>query len=595
MHNILIKFWKLFVARALIVLLHVIIFSTLLYAKHLDSYSSQVLFEQESSRIIKELLKTQNIPPLVLNHSHVKRYYKGHQYRPFWFDVNGTKAITIELINTVENDPVLKPISNKLFGLHEIMMLMSEIESSEVLDIHKVMRVDFMITGIYDYYMKLLASGSIDWKNFELKLEKLESEEKIIGTWDRYGVHKNRIKLLYKALEQDNIHSAIDSVNYTFPMAKELENVLLHYEKISQEGGYTPLPEFTKLAKGDYSSSVTLLRERLIQSGELSTTECMVLDANSSNTNCLELFDANVKGAVRLFQRNHGLVVDGVVGADTRKRLNITVEQKITQIRLNLERMRWLPRTLGNKYLLVNIPDYKLLMVDEENISLEMPVVVGKKRYPTPVFSHKMSSIVLNPYWRVPHSIVKKEMVPQLVKNSSYFDERGIRMHADWNESSPHYDFNSIDWRVYLENKNEEENFDVPMRFIQVPSNSNPLGRVKFMFPNRYSVYIHDTSEKRFFKYRQRAFSHGCIRLSKPDELLQCIAKDDENVDYNETQEILNDMDKIKIGLETSIPIHMVYLTSWVNKSGVIQFRDDIYSYDTMQYELLNRLEMRPK
>ncbi len=595
MRSTLVKSWKLFMTRILIVLLHVIMFSTLLYAKHFDSYSSQILFEQESSHIIKDLLKTQNMPPLILKHSHIKKYYKSHQYRPFWFDVNGTKAIAIELINMVKNDPVLKPISNKLFRLHETMMLISEIESSEVLDTHKVVRVDFMITDIYDYYMKLLSSGSIDWKNFELKLEELESKKKIIGTWDRYGVHKNRIKLLYKALKQDNIHIAIDSVNYTFPMAKELENVLLHYEKIFQEGGYTPLPEFTKLAKGDCSNIVILLRERLIQSGELSTTECMVSDSNSNNTNCLELFDANVKSAVRLFQRNHGLVVDGVVGADTRKHLNITVEKKIEKIRLNLERMRWLPRTLGNKYLLVNITDYKLLMIDEGNVSLEMPIVVGKKRHPTPIFSHKMSSIVLNPYWRVPESIVKKEMVPKLVKNPSYFDEKGMRMHADWNESSPHYDFNSIDWRVYLENENEEDDFDVPMRFIQVPSNSNPLGRVKFMFPNRYSVYIHDTSEKRFFKYRQRAFSHGCIRLSKPDELLQRIAKDDENVDYDETQEILNNMDKIKIGLEASIPVHMVYLTSWVNENGVIQFRDDIYSYDKMQYELLNRLDMRPK
>jgi len=248
---------------------------------------------------------------------------------------------------------------------------------------------------------------------------------------------------------------------------------------------------------------------------------------------------------------------------------------------------------LGSKYLLVNITDYKLLMVDEGNILLEMPVVVGKKRYPTPIFSHKISSIVLNPYWRVPNRIVKKEMVPQLVKNPSYFDKRGMQMHADWNESSPHYALQSIDWRIYLENENEEENFDVPMRFIQLPSNNNPLGRVKFMFPNQYSVYMHDTSEKRFFKYRKRAFSHGCIRVSKPDELLQCIAKYDKNIDYNKTKEILENIYKIKLGLDKTIPIHMVYLTSWVNENGVIQFRDDIYSYDTMQYELLNKVDMK--
>ncbi len=339
--------------------------------------------------------------------------------------------------------------------------------------------------------------------------------------------------------------------------------------------------------KNDQNVVVKILRERLIQGGELKTTECV--DDLNVTQNCLWLFDANVEMAIRDFQHNHGLLVDGVVGPQTRAYLNISVESKIDQIRLNLERMRWLPRQLGKKYLLVNITDYKLQMFDEGNVSLEMPIVVGEPRHPTPVFSHKMSSIVLNPSWRVPKSIVKNELVPKLVQNPSYFDGGGMRMYADWNESSPSYDIKSIDWRIYLQNENKAENFDVPMRFIQRPSSKNPLGRVKFMFPNKYSVYIHDTSAKGFFKYRKRAYSHGCIRLSKPNELLETIAQDDENVDYGSAIKILKKSDKTKIGLNQGIPIHMVYLTSWVDKNGVVQFRDDIYSYDTMQLKLLNK------
>jgi len=574
--------------KFIVLILHVFFFSSILFAaQHTQEPPLSKSFDNEAVAVMKKLLRQKHPISTFLSNRALKRYYRGHGYRPFWFDADGIKPIAIELINAVENDPVLKPVSNTLFRLRDVVLEISALESAPHMEMKQVMRLDGTITGIYDEYMKRVASGSIDWKEFQLKLEALEEEKKILASWDRYGVYKNRVKLLYKALKTGNIYSAVNAVNYTYPMAKELEKALRHYEQIAHNGGYIQLPEFKKLSEGDSAPVVTLLRERLIQSGELNTIACQTEDTNVSN--CLEYFDANVKKAVQIFQRNHGLAVDGVVGPDTRKHLNITVEEKIATIRLNLERMRWLPRTLGTRYVLVNIADYKLLVINEGNVSLEMPIVVGEKRHPTPVFSNKMSSVVLNPYWRVPESIVKRELVPKLVKDPYALVERGMRMHADWNESSPYYDFGTIDWSVYLEKENEDENFEVPMRFIQIPSNENPLGRVKFMFPNKYSVYIHDTSAKRYFRYRQRAFSHGCIRVSKPDALLQSIAKIDNNVNYDEVQELLKESNKTKIGLETKIPIHVIYLTSWVSQNGAIQFRDDIYSYDTMQYELLNK------
>jgi len=526
----------------------------------------------------------------------MRSYYKGHQYHLFWFDENGAKPIAIELINTVLNDPVLRPVSREYFNLDATMLLMSEIESATTFDISKIVKTDFKITGVYDNYLKLLSNGSLDWKAFEEELLLRNEEKEIIANWDRYPIRKNRRKLLYKAVKSNCIDLAIDSVDFTFPNATQLCRSLDKYEQITKDGGFTPLPEFKKLQRGDCDEIVKIVRERLIQEGDLNTTECAVIEEHNStvaDTNvtqdCLACFDENVEVAVKNFQRHHGLAVDGVIGPDTRAHLNISADAKVATIRLNLERMRWLPRNLGKKHLLVNITDYKLCVVDEKNCSLEMPVVVGEPKHPTPVFSHRMTSIVLNPYWRVPNRIVKRELVPKLVKDPSYLDKRGMRMHADWNESSAYYDIKSIDWSIYLKNENEAEDFDVPMRFIQIPSSRNPLGRVKFMFPNRYSVYIHDTSAKRFFKYRKRAYSHGCIRLSKPDALLEYIASDDKNVDYSEAKEILKDINKTKIGLDKSIPIHMVYLTSWVDDSGVIQFRDDIYSYDTMQLKLLNK------
>ncbi len=571
--------------------IHLFFGSVVLLAANSVERSQQQHFENNASNMMKILLKQKHPLSKFLSNRALTRYYSRHGYRPFWFDENGIKAIAVELINAVDTDPVLQPASNTLFGLRDVVLAISTLESASEFHMKPAMRIEAAITGIYDEYMKRVASGSIDWKEFERKLETLEEEKKISAGWDRYGVYKNRVSLLYQALKSNDIYRAINAVNYTYPMAKELEKALRHYEQIAQEGGYIELPEFQKLSEGDRAPAVLFLRERLVQSGELNTTECLVQERNESS--CLEYFDANVKEAVKIFQRNHGLVVDGVVGPDTRKHLNITVEEKIATIRLNLERMRWLPRTLGTQYVLVNIADYKLLVIDDGNVSLEMPIVVGEKRHPTPVFSNKMSSVVLNPYWRVPQSIVKRELVPKLVKDPYALVAQGMRMHADWNESSPDYDFATIDWRIYLEHDDEASNFEVPMRFIQIPSSKNPLGRVKFMFPNKYSVYIHDTFAKRYFKYRQRAFSHGCIRVSNPDALLQSIATIDANVDYDEVREILQESNKTKIALEKKIPIHVVYLTSWVNHKGVVQFRDDIYSYDTMQYELLNKAVMK--
>ncbi len=255
--------------------------------------------------------------------------------------------------------------------------------------------------------------------------------------------------------------------------------------------------------------------------------------------------------------------------------------------------MRWLPRNLGGKYIIVNIPDFQLKMYNNSEKILDLAVVVGEKEHPTPIFSHKVSTIVLNPYWRIPQRIVRREIIPKLVEDSMYLVENEIKAFENWDHESMEYDVSAVDWSMYLDNELIGTSESAPMRFIQIPGEKNPLGRMKFLFPNKYSVYLHDTPTKFLFKKSSRAFSHGCIRVSQPHELLKAIAKEDKTFKYEEAQEILNDIEKKDFDLKNKIPVHIVYLTSWIDDEGNIQFRDDIYNYDKMQIKYIYEIKKK--
>ena len=559
--------------------------------------SKDQTFIKQSKDSLLKILKSKKIPSK-LSRGITKKYYRNHNYIPFWVDSNGIKEISYVLVNTIKNDAVLEPFLEKLFNLDRID---EQIEANqEVNDIQQLMSLDIMLTSSYHKYMRYLSKGFINWKEFQKELNDRDEKKKINADWKKYEVRKNIRKLLYKAVKKDDILIAINEVNYTFPKAQELSKIIKEYEEISTNGGYIKVPTIKKsLKKGNYYSQIKMLRQRLLQSEDLKDNECIQQESEEIGTeiqtpndiliqkDCLDLYDDNLFQAVKSFQKSHGLVEDGVVGRNTIKRLNISIENKIKKIRINLERMRWMPRSLGEKYLVVNIPDYKLKMYNNGEIKLDMDVVVGQYKNPTPIFSHQMTSIVLNPYWRIPQSIVKKEIIPKLVEDPNYLIDRDIKIFENWSHKSNEYDMSSVDWSIFLDNDLIGNSKEAPMRFIQIPSEKNPLGRMKFMFPNRYSVYLHDTPFKSLFKNQRRAYSHGCIRLSRPHDLLKTIAEEDIRVDFEKAEKILTDIEKTDLDLSKKIPVHIIYLTSWIDENGKIQFRDDIYNYDKIQESIL--------
>lgn len=562
------------------------------------------IFKENSKETIKYLLSLKKIPDSFLSKSSIKSYYKNFDNQLIWSDKNGIKDIAIALLETIKNDPVLKPNIKRAFKLDKILKELNNLEKTNDKYIESMAKIDFMLTSIYDRYMNYLSRGYINWKGFKKELKKLDRKEEIIADWEKYSVNKNPKKLLKKALIGNDLTLAFKEVNFTYPKAQELSEKLSELEVLAAQGGYIKLPKFKTLREGDISPVVEILRKRLLQSHDLKIDNCL---SQEFVNNCYTTFDKDLKEAVISFQKSHGLKADGIVGAGTRKHLNLSIESKITKIRLNLERMRWLPRTLGNKFLLVNIPDFKLKMYENNKVKLDMKIVVGTRKNPTPIFSNKMSFIVLNPYWRIPPRIAKREIIPKLIKDPTYLEGKGINLYENWDHKSTQFDVDSIDWSLYDENRiattnittsivngeriQIEEKIQPPkgptIRFIQMPSNHNPLGRMKFMFPNKYAVYLHDTPAKRYFNYTKRALSHGCVRLSKPKELLRAIASEDENLDFEEANDILANIEKTQIGLKRKIPVHMVYLTSWVDEHNNLQFRDDIYRYDKIQKKFL--------
>jgi L,D-transpeptidase YcbB len=571
----------------------------------LSANNSKLPFELEVKKDIKSLLNN-NYEDLLISKKNLNDYYVKNDYSAYWIDKNGIKSIGLSLIDRIKNDPVLKPHINKIFRLDEVENSLNSLNKSDSKYLENIVKIDFMLTELFDRYVTYISKGSIKWNEFEQKLAEREKQTEIKAAWDKYSLKEDPKQLLKKVVEKNDLVDVLDGLDFNYPQVKELISAISELEKISANGGYTKVPEFKPLRIGDVSEVLPILRKRLSESKDLNTQcentqneQSIVNDnTNTINTsteqeisenvklraNCENIFDEDLKNAVISFQKKHGLFADGIVGTQTQRFMNISASKKIAIIRLNLERMRWLPRNLGEKYLLVNIPDYRLKLYENDEVKLNMAVIVGDAKFPTPIFSDKMSYVVLNPNWNIPDSIAKNELIPKLLKDPNYLADKGIDIYAGWNGGTEKIDSKDVLDSAIL----QDEEYFKSFRFSQNSNKDNPLGKMKFMFPNKHAVYLHDTPAKYLFANARRAFSHGCIRLSKPQDLLTTIADEDSNLDIDKANDILANLTSEKaIGLNKKIPIHIVYITSWVDEDGVLQFRDDIYNFDKIQKEFL--------
>jgi len=354
-----------------------------------------------------------------------------------------------------------------------------------------------------------------------------------------------------------------------------LGSMLERYLRLRDAGGW---PAFSAagstLGMGDASTEIPALRDILWRTSDL-----------AENARGSSRYDGELQRAVQRFQQRHGLATDGIVGPRTRQALSVDVDARIKQIRLNLERSRRLPRDLGERYIWINTAAFELDVHEGDRVPLSMRVIVGKEKRQTPAFTESMRYLVVNPYWHVPTKLAKRDLIPALLRNPDYFTQRGIRVLSGWRDDATELDPLAIDWREYSGGRY------LPYKLRQDPGPSNPLGRIKFMLPNRYSVYLHDTPGKHLFERPVRAFSSGCVRLEKPLELARYVmgSEGSGGISGKQLEAVIGTGHNQTVSLPEPIPVYMVYQTAWVDADGNAQFRNDIYGRDPALAALMRR------
>ena len=354
------------------------------------------------------------------------------------------------------------------------------------------------------------------------------------------------------------------------PQSSEYARLLAEYQKLSEiirNGGWSNIATDRILRFGDSGDDVVAIRNRLFDQGYM---------PNSISTK----FDKNLLKAIQKYQSDHGLIPDGIVGEGTILELNISAEQRLSSIIVALERERWLGDTLGQRHIWVNLADFTAKIIEDHAVVFETRTVLGvnDESMRSPEFSDKMEYLVVNPTWHIPVSIAKNEYLPELKK-----DPEALPFLKLFDSSGSLVDRESIDFSILGKNY-------FPYEMKQLPSTTNALGLVKFMFPNPYNIYLHDTPAKDLFMKEVRDFSHGCIRLHEPFDFAYALLEKQTDEPQSEFQNALKSEEETIILLSKSVPVHITYRTAFTKAGGGIEFRRDIYGRDQKIYDALVEL-----
>lgn len=456
----------------------------------------------------------------------LRNFYSSRNYQFAWFTDEGLAEHAKEFWNLHRN--YMNYAQDSSVFDKELHTLMKDWIDEEVdAESSLIQKTELALTDHFFDYAKTAYGGkvnpkSLNWYIPKKKVRVVELLESFVGGPEKEAAGWEPLNAQY------------------FQMRQHVQR----YYSLQKNGGWNTIQTGDKkvFRQGDSATIIRQIKNRLRITGDL----------NSEDTSAV--YTQDLYNAVLHAQRRFGLVADGVVGPATLSALNVPVEDRIRQMLLNMERMRWLPQQPQNGvHISVNIPEYALHVYEGKNKVFDIDVIVGKQGHNTQIFSDQLEYVVFSPYWNIPRSIVREEIVPAMKRDPSYLDRNNMEITGNRN--------------------------GLPV-IRQKPGPNNALGKVKFIFPNSYHIYFHDTPAKSLFSNNKRAFSHGCIRLEEPARLAQFVLQDKPGWDDARIYDAMNSGKEKWVKLDEKIPVLITYFTSWVDESGSVHFRKDIYDHD---------------
>ncbi len=470
--------------------------------------------------------------------------YERRNFAPNW-----TSRDEISELITVIKNTSLDGLDPADYNLLEVEYVYRELGAGNLQSAHEQAALDVMLTdslfrlGYHQRYGKVNPEDLDPHWNFNREL----------------GDDPPAV-IMQRAMDSPSLLVFLKEFTRRGPIYGQLQQALAEYRKLAEAGGWASVAAGGTLKPGASDARVPAIAERLAVTGEIA-------DAGPFAT--ATVYDKALETGVRKFQTHHGLGIDGVIGPATLRAMNVPVEDRIEQLRLNLERARWVLGDLAEDFIIVNIAGFKAYVVRDSDIVWQTDVQVGKTFHQTPVFRDEMKYVVFNPTWTVPYSIATKEMLPRIKIDPTYFETRDFDIK---DRSGQLVSADSIDWSQI-----SRRNF--PYTFVQRPGPRNALGRVKFIFPNEHSVYLHDTPSKSLFGRAERAFSHGCVRVKNPFDLAEVLLGS-EGWDQEKIKATLDSRETKAVYLPEALPVLLLYWTAEIGPGGDVHFYTDVYERD---------------
>jgi murein L,D-transpeptidase YcbB/YkuD len=474
----------------------------------------------------------------------VRRFYRGNNYQLIWIDGDRPSSRYRQLVHVLDAADD-NGLPSALYNAP-----VEDADGKTRIPAERAPELDVRATARFFRYFLHLTGGRLD-------PHALESQ------WTLKPEKPELVAALTTAIGRNNLEQAVEELQPQSPQYTDLRKALARYRALAAKGGWPTIPADTRLRPGEQSPVVRTLRDRLSAEGDFTG-----LSENEQSEQSL-VFDQALVEALKRFEERHRVKPDGLLDAETIAALNVSVAERIRAIDLALERWRWLPDPMPDRYLLVNVPDYRLDAMENGKSALSMRVVVGAPDKKTPIFADKMEYVIFSPYWNVPPDIARDETLPHVSKDPDYLARNNMEA---VDASGQVIDPSSVDWSGNTKG----------IRIRQRPGSGNALGGVKFVFPNNFNVYLHDTNAGALFERMERSLSHGCVRVEEPQKLAQYVLRDQPAWTPEQIQAAMQAGQEKQVNLKMPIPVYILYMTAWVHDGGV-RFLKDIYGHDANQ------------